>query len=416
MPHQQLGLQSLHRLQGNAHNDDDGGAADRQVPDPTHEVAGDDGQQSHNAEIHSTKDNDLVDDLLDEISGGSARTEAGNEAAVLLQVVGYLHRIILNGGVEPAEEEDHQEVHDRVEPGSRAPHMIVPPAAGMARKGADGSGQGADGLCEDDGHNTGHADLDGQIGVLTAVDLAAYHTLGVLDGDPTLGVVHEDDEQDQSGHADQHDDDLPPDHGGQGADHAGNAGDDIGEQDHGDAVADTELGDLLTQPHHEGRACGEGQNDDHGGHKALLSDDGEAGSGVVEEHLVVRPANQQTQTNGGVPGNPGNLLLAFLTLLLCHPLQSGNGNGQQLDDNGSVDVGLNAQREDRSSAESGAGHCVVQSQDRGRQHAVKVVGKCSRIDIRDRNHVACPVNQQNEQCEDDLLAKLRDLPRILEGL
>ncbi len=38
----------------------------------------------------------------------------------------------------------------------------------------------------------------------------------------------------------------------------GTAGDDAGEQDDGDAVAHAELGDLLTQPHHEGRAGDEG--------------------------------------------------------------------------------------------------------------------------------------------------------------
>ena len=50
------------------------------------------------------KDGDLVDDLLDEVGGGLAGTEARDEAAVLLQVVGNLHGIVLNGGVELAEE------------------------------------------------------------------------------------------------------------------------------------------------------------------------------------------------------------------------------------------------------------------------------------------------------------------------
>ena len=76
MPHEHLRLQSLHRLQGNAHDDDDGGAADGQVPDTVHQVTGNDGQQGNDAEIHSTKDNDLVNDLLDELGGGLAGTEA----------------------------------------------------------------------------------------------------------------------------------------------------------------------------------------------------------------------------------------------------------------------------------------------------------------------------------------------------
>ena len=90
MPHQHLSLQSLHRLQGDAHNDDDGGAADGQIPDFCHAVAGNDGQQGDDAKVHSTKDNDLVDNLLDELSGGLAGAEAGDEATILLQVVGDL--------------------------------------------------------------------------------------------------------------------------------------------------------------------------------------------------------------------------------------------------------------------------------------------------------------------------------------
>ena len=416
MPHEHLSLQRLHSLKGNTHNDDDGGTADCQVPDATHQVAGDNGQQGYDAKVHSTKDNDLVDNLLDKVGGRSAGTEARDEAAVLIQVVGNLHGIILNRGIEPAEEEDHQEVHHSVEPAGRAPHIVIPPAAGLAGEGADGSGQGANGLCEDDGHNAGHANLDGQIGILAAVDLPTHNALGVLDGNAALCIIDEDDEENQRNHADQHNGDLPPDHGEQGTDHTGDSGDDVCKQDHGDAVADTELGDLLTQPHHEGRACSEGQDNHQSGNKALLGDDVEAGGSVVDEHLVVSPAHQQAQAHGGVAGDPGDLLLAFLALFLCHPLQSGNGNGEQLDDNGSVDIGLNAQREDRRSAESGAGHRVVQAQDGVRQDTVKVLGEGRSVNVRDGNDIADPIDQKNEQGEDDLLTKLRDLPCILKGL
>ena len=88
MPHEHLSLQRLHSLKGNTHNDDDGGTADCQVPDTTHQVAGDNGQQGYDAKVHSTKDNDLVDNLLDKVGGRSAGTEARDEATVLIQIVG----------------------------------------------------------------------------------------------------------------------------------------------------------------------------------------------------------------------------------------------------------------------------------------------------------------------------------------
>ena len=46
----------------------------------------------------------LLSTLLMKSRGGLARTEAGDEAAVLLQVVGDLHGVELNGGVEIAED------------------------------------------------------------------------------------------------------------------------------------------------------------------------------------------------------------------------------------------------------------------------------------------------------------------------
>ena len=61
----------------------------------------------------------------------------------------------------------------------------------------------------------------------------------------------------------------PPDALIELADHAGDPGEDTGKQDHGDAVADAELGDLLAQPHDEGGAGHKGGNDDDGGPHAL---------------------------------------------------------------------------------------------------------------------------------------------------
>ena len=51
--------------------------------------------------------------------------------------------------------------------------------------------------------------------------------------------------------------------GHQADDAVGNPGNDVGEQDHGNAVANAELGDLLAQPHDQGGAGSEGQDDDH---------------------------------------------------------------------------------------------------------------------------------------------------------
>ena len=86
MPHEHLSLQCLHGLQRNANHDDDGSTADGQVLHGSHDVPGNDGQQGNDGQIHGAKYHDLVADLLDEVGGGLAGTEARNDAAVLLQI------------------------------------------------------------------------------------------------------------------------------------------------------------------------------------------------------------------------------------------------------------------------------------------------------------------------------------------
>ena len=98
LTHQHLGLQRLYGLQRNAHHDDDGRTADGQGGVP-HDLADQQGQDRHDAQIDSAEQGDLVQDLLNEVGGRLAGTEAGNEAAILLQVVGDLHGVELNGGI-----------------------------------------------------------------------------------------------------------------------------------------------------------------------------------------------------------------------------------------------------------------------------------------------------------------------------
>ena len=70
MAHQHLSLQSLYSLQSNAHDNDDGSTTDGQAADTGHQLAANQRQQSYDSQVHSTEDHDLVDDLLDEVSGG----------------------------------------------------------------------------------------------------------------------------------------------------------------------------------------------------------------------------------------------------------------------------------------------------------------------------------------------------------
>ena len=96
----QLGLDLASGFQQNANYDDDGVAAERQSTEVT---AGDDISDHRNhsdcTEEDRTDQSDAVQDLGDVISRRLAGTDTGDEAAVLLQVVGNLNRVEGNRGV-----------------------------------------------------------------------------------------------------------------------------------------------------------------------------------------------------------------------------------------------------------------------------------------------------------------------------
>ena len=73
-----------------------------------------DGGDSDDTQIDGTEQSDLVQNLLDELTGGLAGTEAGDVSAVILQVVCNLYGIELNSGIEVSEEDDQQEVDNCV--------------------------------------------------------------------------------------------------------------------------------------------------------------------------------------------------------------------------------------------------------------------------------------------------------------
>ena len=253
------------------------------------------------------------------------------------------------------------------------------------------------------------------MGALAAVHLAAHDPLRVLDGNAALSVVDEDDEHDDGQGAQDHQHQDPPLEGADddvadALDNAdGQTGNDAGKQDHGDAVADAMLGDLLTQPHDESGAGGEGQHNDDGGPDAALCL-GRQDAVVLDQHVEAE-ALQQTDGNGDIAGDGCDLLPAFLALFLAHTLQCGDGDAQQLNDNGSVNVGLDGQGEDGCLGECAARHDVQQAQNGVLEHR-KVALQCCNIDIRNRDGVAKTIKQNDEKGEEDLSADLFNSPCI----
>ena len=262
---------------------------------------------------------------------------------------------------------------------------------------------------------------------LAAVHLPAHLPLGILDGNAALCVADEHDEhnQRQDAHQQQHHQSRvqrtvrgsaavgPAHHAAvQRADRGGDPGQDAGEQNDGNAVADAELRHLLAHPHDEGGAGDEGHDDDQCGPDAGGI---RCQQVVVAHHEIVTDRLQDGDADSGIAGDGLDLLPSLFTAVLGQPLQGRDGHSQQLDDDGCVDIGLDAQGEDRCLGKGAAGHHVVQAQN-GAAHLIQIGLQQADIHVRHRDGVADPEDQQDEECKNDLLPQFGDAPRFANGL
>ena len=158
------------------------------------------GNDCDNHEEESAEHGQTAALLLEILRGGTARTDAGNETAVLLEILRNLNRVKGDGGVEVSEANDEECVDKIVN--YETPGIVAPctqpfgnPSIVLAvgPELSDHCRNLKDGHCEDQGHNAVGVGLEGDKGALAAVHLAAYHALGVLHGDAAFAAVYEGD-------------------------------------------------------------------------------------------------------------------------------------------------------------------------------------------------------------------------------
>ena len=97
MTHEHLRLHLLDRVKRNTDDDDDRGAAQSHIGEVRGDRTDDQRYQSDDAEEYGADEGNLAERLGDEVAGRLAGAEARDEAAVLLQVVGDLDRVKLDG-------------------------------------------------------------------------------------------------------------------------------------------------------------------------------------------------------------------------------------------------------------------------------------------------------------------------------
>ncbi len=285
----------------------------------------------------------------------------------------------------------------------------------------EGRRDGDDRGGEDDRDDAARVDPEGQVRALAAVDLPADDPLGVGDGDAPLAALDEDDEGDDGDHQGAQEDDLQRVHGAaaevaeEAVQAGGEADDDAGEDDEGDAVADAPGRDLLAQPHDEDRPRGQGQDGQElepqppwgtmrapPGALEALQEDGDAEG--LDEADADRP----------VAGVLGDLLPPELALL-GQPLEVGPDDRQQLEDDRGADVGHDAQGEDRHPRHVPAREQVDEAED-GALLLRPEFRQGRGADARVGDLAADPVDGQEEQGEDDPLAELRDAEDVADAV
>src|SRR5699024_5759576 len=115
MTHQHLRLQLLDRVKRNTNHDDDRGAAERNVGQRRGNRTYDQRQDRNNTEENRTDKGALAERLGNKVAGRLARTEARNKAAVLLQVIGDLNRVKLDGRIEIRKRQNEQAINHDIE-------------------------------------------------------------------------------------------------------------------------------------------------------------------------------------------------------------------------------------------------------------------------------------------------------------
>src|SRR5262249_48455172 len=204
--------------------------------------------------------------------------------------------------------------------------------------------------------------------------------------------------------------------GGPGLDHGlRHTGDDAGEDDQRDAVADAALGDLLAEPHDEGGAGGEGDDGEEAEAPALdvVGDDAlVAGLDALE---VARDAEalDDGEDDGAVAGPLGDLAPAHLALFR-ELFQGRDDDRQQLEDDAAADVRHDAEREDRELLQRAAGEEVEKIEESAagldrllHHHPVDAGGGDEHADA---------VDGQQAEREGEPLAQLLDAEQVREGV
>ena len=202
---QQIALDLRHRIHGHADHDQQRRTAEVE----RHRGVGDQNlrNETHDRQIAGAQDGDAGQHIVDVFGGALARPDAGDKAAVLLEVVRRLGRVEHDRRIEEGEEHDQPDVEKEKQRAAMTELRDddVEPLRTLAGvEVGDRGRQQQQRRREDRRDDARGVELERQMRGLALEHAIADLTFGILDQQPALRALHEHDESDHRHHRDQH--------------------------------------------------------------------------------------------------------------------------------------------------------------------------------------------------------------------
>ena len=201
---QQVALDLRYRVHGHADHDQERCAAEVERNGRVRDQ--DFGNETHNGEIERANNGDARENIIDVLSGSLARADAGDKAAVLLQIVGGLRRVEHDRRVKEGKKHDERDVEDEKQRPAVAKQRGYrrQPIGPLARVEIGNRGrQQKQRRSENRRNYARRIEFERQMRGLALEHAVADLTLRILDQQAALRAFHENDKADDSdGHHD----------------------------------------------------------------------------------------------------------------------------------------------------------------------------------------------------------------------
>src|SRR5690554_67453 len=357
-------------------------------------------EQGYCCNIHSPEQRQTGKHTIDVLGGLFSRTNTRDKRAGTLEVIRNFFGVVHQRCVEEAEEDYcccEQNDIQRLARRQCLGHIAQPfHAFTLAKPLTERSWEQQNGRGKDRRNNTGHVHLQRQVTGLLGKYPTPLLPLGIVDGKPALAPLHEDHEADNRDCQDTNTEHYQQTHFTvtgllQGLTNSPReTGNNPCENQQGNAVTDTTLGDLLAKPHHEDGTTHEGNNRHKVEAEAVVK--GNALRGQPHRNTKALNQGQDNRTIPGVLTDLATTSFAFFLQLL--KLRANRSH--ELHDNRGRNVRHDTECEDTHALKRTTGKHVEQAQD----STLILVKQCRqpvRVDAWNRDVGTDPVHQQRQE-------------------